>query len=122
MLLDGARHLFCLRCPAFTAEERLDEEIQNVAHRHTAGEAMQYSKRLNRVMRQLVEKNPQDAGNARAVDHLAGKAEGIDLRAFEVLVPIGLVIYQSALHVLFPEWASAVNAQTVEREGIQPEP
>src|SRR5712691_3644586 len=102
-------------------KERLENEVHDVTYRHVAEEAAQQTKGLNRVMRQLIQKQSSQAGTTLRVDHLTGEAGGIDLRTFEVLVPVDPLIHQSPLHVFLPERCAAVDAQPVKPEGVQTE-
>ena len=47
-----------------------------------------------------------------------GRQVGIDRRALEVLVPVGGVVHEPALHVLLPERRAAIDAQAVEAEAV----
>ena len=52
------------------------------------------------------------------MDFLARQAGRIDRRALEVLVPVGGVVDEPALHVLLPERRAAVDAEPVEAEAV----
>src|SRR5208282_2584577 len=104
---------------AALAQEGLENQVDEVAHAHIAPEAAQQPKCLQRIVPQLVKEQSTHAGGSLAVDHLAGEAGRIDLRALEILEPVPLVVDQFALQVLLPNGRSAIDAQPVEVEGVE---
>src|SRR5688500_19366202 len=115
-MLDGARQHFRLRRALSLSEERLHDQVEDVARRHEAQEAPEETIRLHRVVRHFVEEEAAETRVPLGVDHLARQARGIDLRALEVLVPIGRVVDEAALDVLAPERRTTIDAEAVEAE------
>ena len=101
-MLDGARQHLIFGRSLLLSEERFDDQVDNIAKSHVTHEAPQQSKRLDRVMRQLIAEQPPQTGRALRIDRLPGQASRIDLRTFEILVPIVCLVNQAAVHVFLP--------------------
>src|SRR5687767_798860 len=113
-MLDRARKDLGL-CGAFAlAEEGLHDQVENVTQWHVAEKAPQKAQYLDRIMGEFIYKELADSGGADFMNHLARQNRRIDLRALEVLVPIDLVVNETALHVLLPKRRPTVDAEPVE--------
>ncbi len=108
-MFDRARQHFRLRDAFSLAQERLDNEIDHVAHRQAAKKAPQQPEGLHRVMQQLVHEQPTQPCAADVVDDFAGQAGCIDLQALELRVPVAGPVQQSAVHILVPQGRITIN-------------
>jgi hypothetical protein len=72
--------------------------------------------------KEVVRKQQRVAFLPGAIHHFTGQHGGVDVRAFEPLVPIPFVIEDPAVEIFFPQWRAPINAQAVETEGVQLQP
>ena len=121
-MLHGTRKNLRLSRTFFLTEEGLHDEIGNVTERHITEEAAKQFEGLNGIPSQLVEKQFLQTFLADLIDHFPRKARGINLGAFEVLVPILGVTHQTTFDVFLPQRRAPVDTETIEAERIQRKP
>src|SRR6185436_9750835 len=101
------------------AQERLDDEVDDISCRHEPEKPSQQPVRLEGIMQELIDQQPLEPLTADLIDHFTGQAGRIDRRTLKIFIPITGFADQPAFHIFLPERGSSIDTEPIEPERIE---